>query len=162
IRDRLRAAGRLDGAVIGARLGLDGELIAPAEHVLTGNHPLPYLSTLIIPATRPARGSSLARGSLAPDPPAPAAAPTPARPDHHPSDIDVTFMSPGRHECDIHVAAAGAQDAAPASGAQPEGRTGRVVFVGAGPGAPDLLTERGANAIQAADVVIWASSLVDH
>jgi precorrin-4/cobalt-precorrin-4 C11-methyltransferase len=35
-----------------------------------------------------------------------------------------------------------------------------VVFVGAGPGAPDLLTLRGAQAIAAADVVIWASSLV--
>ena len=37
---------------------------------------------------------------------------------------------------------------------------GRVFFVGAGPGAPDLLTLRGAQAIAAADVVIWASSLV--
>jgi precorrin-4/cobalt-precorrin-4 C11-methyltransferase len=37
---------------------------------------------------------------------------------------------------------------------------GRVTFVGAGPGAPDLLTLRGAAAIAAADVVIWASSLV--
>jgi precorrin-4/cobalt-precorrin-4 C11-methyltransferase len=35
-----------------------------------------------------------------------------------------------------------------------------VFFVGAGPGAPDLLTLRGAEAIAAADVVIWASSLV--
>ena len=35
-----------------------------------------------------------------------------------------------------------------------------MTFVGAGPGAPDLLTERGANAIAAADIVIWASSLV--
>jgi precorrin-4/cobalt-precorrin-4 C11-methyltransferase len=32
--------------------------------------------------------------------------------------------------------------------------------VGAGPGAPDLLTLRGADVIAAADVVIWASSLV--
>ena len=39
---------------------------------------------------------------------------------------------------------------------------GRVVFVGAGPGAPDLLTQRGARAIAAADIVIWASSLVDQ
>jgi precorrin-4/cobalt-precorrin-4 C11-methyltransferase len=37
-----------------------------------------------------------------------------------------------------------------------------VVFVGAGPGAPDLLTQRGAQTIAQADVVIWASSLVDH
>src|SRR5882757_9658560 len=36
----------------------------------------------------------------------------------------------------------------------------KVVFVGAGPGAPDLLTFRAARAIAAADVVIWASSLV--
>ena len=34
LRDRLQAAGRLDGAVIGARLGLPGELIAPAADVL--------------------------------------------------------------------------------------------------------------------------------
>jgi precorrin-4/cobalt-precorrin-4 C11-methyltransferase len=105
LRTRLETAGRLDGAVIGARLGLDGELIAPAAEALTG--PLPYLATLIAPATRTARGSSLAH------PPAPE-------------------------------------------------RAGRVVFVGAGPGAPDLITERGARAIRAADIVIWASSLVDH
>lgn len=37
---------------------------------------------------------------------------------------------------------------------------GRVYFVGAGPGAPDLLTLRGAKAIEAADIVIWAQSLV--
>ena len=34
--------------------------------------------------------------------------------------------------------------------------------MGAGPGAPDLLTQRGARAIAEADVVIWASSLVDQ
>lgn len=37
-----------------------------------------------------------------------------------------------------------------------------MVFVGAGPGAPDLLTQRGARAIATADIVIWASSLVDQ
>jgi precorrin-4/cobalt-precorrin-4 C11-methyltransferase len=37
-----------------------------------------------------------------------------------------------------------------------------VVFVGAGPGAPDLLTQRGGRAIATADIVIWASSLVDQ
>lgn len=38
--------------------------------------------------------------------------------------------------------------------------TGHVSFVGAGPGAADLLTLRGADRIAAADIVIWASSLV--
>jgi len=38
--------------------------------------------------------------------------------------------------------------------------TGLISFVGAGPGAPDLLTLRGANRLAAADLVIWASSLV--
>ena len=37
---------------------------------------------------------------------------------------------------------------------------GLVVFVGAGPGAPDLITLRGARAIAQADIVIWASALV--
>ncbi|MDQ1703435.1 MAG: precorrin-4/cobalt-precorrin-4 C11-methyltransferase, partial [Frankiaceae bacterium] len=37
---------------------------------------------------------------------------------------------------------------------------GHVVFVGAGPGAADLITLRGQRAIDAADIVIWASSLV--
>jgi precorrin-4/cobalt-precorrin-4 C11-methyltransferase len=36
----------------------------------------------------------------------------------------------------------------------------KVSFVGAGPGAPDLITVRGARAIGAADVVVWARSLV--
>ena len=37
---------------------------------------------------------------------------------------------------------------------------GHVAFVGAGPGAADLLTLRGAQRIAEADVVIWAASLV--
>jgi precorrin-4/cobalt-precorrin-4 C11-methyltransferase len=37
---------------------------------------------------------------------------------------------------------------------------GKVVFVGAGPGAADLITVRGARVIAEADIVIWASSLV--
>lgn len=37
---------------------------------------------------------------------------------------------------------------------------GKVVFVGAGPGADDLITVRGARVIADADIVIWASSLV--
>jgi precorrin-4/cobalt-precorrin-4 C11-methyltransferase len=39
--------------------------------------------------------------------------------------------------------------------------SGSVVFVGAGPGAADLITFRGAKRIADADVVIWAASLVD-
>jgi precorrin-4/cobalt-precorrin-4 C11-methyltransferase len=35
-----------------------------------------------------------------------------------------------------------------------------ISFVGAGPGAPDLITLRGQDRLQAADVVVWASSLV--
>ena len=35
-----------------------------------------------------------------------------------------------------------------------------ISFVGAGPGAPDLITLRGAQRLRDADVVVWASSLV--
>lgn len=38
--------------------------------------------------------------------------------------------------------------------------TGRVSFIGAGPGAADLITLRGARRIADADVVVWAASLV--
>ena len=38
----------------------------------------------------------------------------------------------------------------------------KVWFIGAGPGAPDLLTLRGARLIAEADLVIWARSLVDE
>jgi precorrin-4/cobalt-precorrin-4 C11-methyltransferase len=124
LRRQLSDAGRLEGAVLGVRLGLDGEQVAPAAELLptellpAGDTPgevpgdapetaLPYLSTLIAPVPRGARGSSLA-------PP-----PTPQK-----------------------------------------RAQGRVTFVGAGPGAPDLLTLHGARAIAAADIVIWASSLV--
>ncbi|MDQ1288938.1 MAG: precorrin-4/cobalt-precorrin-4 C11-methyltransferase [Actinomycetota bacterium] len=39
--------------------------------------------------------------------------------------------------------------------------SGRVVFVGAGPGAADLMTLRAVAAIGAADIVVWAASLVN-
>ncbi len=42
----------------------------------------------------------------------------------------------------------------------PQSSEGLVVFVGAGPGAPDLITLRGARVIAEADIIIWASSLV--
>jgi precorrin-4/cobalt-precorrin-4 C11-methyltransferase len=38
--------------------------------------------------------------------------------------------------------------------------SGLVIFIGAGPGAPDLITIRGARAIGRSDIVIWAASLV--
>jgi precorrin-2/cobalt-factor-2 C20-methyltransferase len=52
----VREAGRIDGAVHGASLGLPGEDIRPAAEV-TG--PAPYLSTLIVPARRTHRGGKL-------------------------------------------------------------------------------------------------------
>ena len=42
------------------------------------------------------------------------------------------------------------------------GQAGKVTFVGAGPGAADLLTFRAARAIADADTVIWAASLVQE
>ena len=166
LRDRLHAVGRLDAAVIGARLGLEGELIAPAAEVL---HPatagpvtaapvtaapvtvapvtvapvtadpaakdipdIPYLSTLIVPAHRPSATGAALR-------------PTTREPANS---NDVPSVSLERHRWNIGVVTSAATTG------------GRVSFVGAGPGAPDLLTLRGAQAIAAADVVIWASSLV--
>ena len=37
----------------------------------------------------------------------------------------------------------------------------QVIFVGAGPGAEDLLTLRGAAALEGADLVLYAGSLVN-
>lgn len=52
----VRAAGRLDGAVHGASLGLPGQDIRPATEV---DGPAPYLSTLLVPGTRTGRGGKL-------------------------------------------------------------------------------------------------------
>ena len=150
LRDHLHAAGRLDAAIIGARLGLEGELIAPAAEVLRPAPPaaslappaadipdIPYLSTLIAPVPRTSRGASLAQEV----------------PTGQPSRLNVPSSRSWPAQCSIEPAAtrASVKELSP---------VGRVFFVGAGPGAPDLLTLRGAQAIAAADVVIWASSLV--
>ena len=42
-----------------------------------------------------------------------------------------------------------------------DNRECRVFFVGAGPGAKDLITLRGARLLESADVVVWAGSLVN-
>jgi precorrin-4/cobalt-precorrin-4 C11-methyltransferase len=181
LRDRLRAAARLDGAIIGARLGLEGELIAPAAEILAPAAPateapaqpadapaqpadapaqpadapaqpaealtspvgdipdIPYLSTLIAPVPRAGRGTSLAQGV----------------PADQFSRHDVPSSRFWPAQCSIEPARIAKQTGEPVP-------VGRVFFVGAGPGAPDLLTLRGAQAIAAADVVIWASSLVDQ
>ncbi len=185
LRDRLQAAGRLDSAVIGARLGLPGELIAPAADLLRPQPPeaappapapalpqtdipdIPYLSTLIVPALRtPGIGAGLiarpAETQAFPEPEVTATRPTAPNPNRH----DVTSSRSGPPQCDIVAVEDPAEvpgsrdEKTPArDGSRPQGR---VVFVGAGPGAPDLLTQRGARAIKDADIVIWASSLVDQ
>ena len=176
LRDRLQAAGRLDSAVIGARLGLPGELIAPAADLLRPQPPvpqtdipdIPYLSTLIVPALRtPGIGGGLiarpAETQAFPEPEVTATRPTAPNPNRH----DVTSSRSGPPQCDIvavertpaEVPGSRAEGTPARDGSHPQGR---VVFVGAGPGAPDLLTQRGARAIQDADIVIWASSLVDQ
>jgi precorrin-2/cobalt-factor-2 C20-methyltransferase len=60
IGDLLAEAGRLDGAIAGARLGLPGQDIRPAAE-LASLRAVPYLSTLIVPARRDGVGTSLGR-----------------------------------------------------------------------------------------------------
>jgi len=191
LHDRLQSAGRLDTAIIGARLGLRDELIAPAEDFLTLPPPastqtpaaiqapvppnpdipdIPYLSTLIVPARRPAGiGSGLVASSAEPQTATEASAETQvttlAATSPPPNHDDAPSSWSGPPRCSIVVVDPGAQTAETRAQA-PEPRddsnpAGRVVFVGAGPGAPDLVTYRGAQAITQADIVIWASSLVD-
>ena len=56
VLDAVREAGRMDGAVHGASLGLPGEDIRPAAEV---SGPAPYLSTLLVPGRRTRRGGKL-------------------------------------------------------------------------------------------------------
>ena len=56
VRAALAGAGRLDGAVYGARIGLPGEDIRPLT--ATGDR-APYLATVIAPAVRTERGGKL-------------------------------------------------------------------------------------------------------
>jgi precorrin-2/cobalt-factor-2 C20-methyltransferase len=60
VREALARAGRLDGAVFGARVGLPDEDIRPAKQVPAGA-PVPYLATLISVRPRDGRGSRLGR-----------------------------------------------------------------------------------------------------
>ncbi len=95
LRDRLHAAGRLDGAVIGARLGLPGELIAPASEVLAPEGLAPEVPARARrprprrrrpPRLLPPRSSPMRRASRTSPPSSPprtappAAAPWPASP----------------------------------------------------------------------------------
>ncbi len=57
ITDVLRAADRVDGAVYGARLGLEGEEVLRVSEL--GVRRGPYLSTVIAPGPRSGRGSKL-------------------------------------------------------------------------------------------------------
>ena len=39
---------------------------------------------------------------------------------------------------------------------------GKVIFIGAGPGDPELLTIKGRNALEKSDIIIYAGSLVNE
>ena len=128
---------------------------------------IPYLSTLIVPALRAAGigGGLTARpGETQASADTEVTANPPAAPD--PNRHDVTSSRSGPPRC--HIVAVETPPKHPGPATKPPrpvtaaSSTGHVVFVGAGPGAPDLLTQRGARAIAAADIVIWASSLVDQ
>jgi precorrin-4/cobalt-precorrin-4 C11-methyltransferase len=184
LRDRLSAAGRLDGAVIGARLGLPGEFIAPAAgtpgpaagtpapaagtpapaagtpgpaaatpgpSIVPDTPDIPYLSTLIVPARRHSRGASLSQRGVTEKAGELRHAAEAAARDHNRLNVPSSRSRPAQCAIEPVGASAERQELSP---------QGRVVFVGAGPGAADLLTLRGAQAIGNADIVIWASSLV--
>ena len=158
LRDRLRTAGRLDGAVIGARLGLEGEFIAPAAEILAPaalatEAPAQPPEAPAQPPEAPAQPPEAPASPVAdiPDIPylstliAPALRPTttgaalrPAAPEHANSN-DGALMSLERHQWNIDVvtSAAGARRGAMAGETSADAAKGGLVsFVGAGPGAP--------------------------
>lgn len=66
VLDVLRRNSRLDGAVVGVRLGMDGERVAPAAAWTPAGSSageelvrMPYLSTVLAPAPRQCRGGKL-------------------------------------------------------------------------------------------------------
>jgi len=65
LADRLQAAGRLDSAVLGARLGLAGELIAPAAELL---RPTPAALAAPAPAATPASDREFNESDSLPNP----------------------------------------------------------------------------------------------
>lgn len=58
VLEALRAAGRLQGAVVGSSLGMPAEDIRPADAV-DPDHRAPYLSTLLVIPERTGRGAAL-------------------------------------------------------------------------------------------------------
>ena len=109
---------------------------------------IPYLSTLIVPALRhPGTGSSLdGRMNV-------------AATRSHAGVCDIDPVAAEERPCGGRPGTA--DEKRPREvGERPRKPHGRVTFVGAGPGAAELLTLRGAQVIADADVVIWASSLV--
>ena len=91
LRERLQAAGRLDAAVIGARLGLPGELIAPAADLLS---PASLSPASLSPA-------SLSPASLTPAPPAPRISPASPAPTTSPAPTVPPAPAPEFNECDL-------------------------------------------------------------
>jgi precorrin-4/cobalt-precorrin-4 C11-methyltransferase len=162
---RLQAAGRLDDAVLGARLGLEDQLIAPAAEIL---RPAPA------PPAPPAPALEFKESDSLPDRGGRESLSTESLTSPKADIPDIPYLStliiPALRTPGIGAGLVAVKVPAEVPEQHPEGDPardgsqprGRVVFVGAGPGAPDLLTQRGAAVIAAADIVIWASSLVDQ
>lgn len=64
VADRLRSAGRLEGALLGELLGLPGERVGPAESL--AETPCTYLATVVVPPLAPRRRAAPAHSETAP------------------------------------------------------------------------------------------------